>query len=121
MLLSLLPRFCVLANSLRNTLALLGGIGLCFVPRAVLGQVTFTGLTPSVNFGSANVCPSGATSPAPCSQTQTLSYSVAAGTTIGSIGIVTQGAPNLDFKAESSDTSTTFCAATVRRRTARST
>ncbi len=51
----------------------------------------------SVNFGSANVCPSGLTIPAPCSSTQTLNYNVAANTTIGSIKVLTQGAPNLDF------------------------
>ena len=51
------------------------------------------------NLGSANVCMAGATTPSPCSQTITLAFDVAAGTTISSISILTQGAPNLDFKA----------------------
>jgi hypothetical protein len=53
----------------------------------------------AVNLGSANVCMAGATTPSPCSQTATLAFDVAAGTTIGSINVLTQGAPNLDFKA----------------------
>jgi hypothetical protein len=52
-----------------------------------------------VNLGSANLCPAGATMPAPCGQTATLAFDVAAGTTISSINVLTQGAPNLDFKA----------------------
>jgi streptogramin lyase len=65
----------------------------------------------SVNFGSANVCPAGHTTPAPCSNTITLTYNVAAGTTIGGVNILTAGAKNLDFQAEASDTSTTLCSA----------
>ena len=60
------------------------------------------------NFGSVNVCPSGAT-PAPCNTSLTLTYNVAAGTTIGSIKILTLGAPNLDFQAQANDTRTTLC------------
>jgi hypothetical protein len=65
----------------------------------------------SVNFGSANVCPSGQTTPAPCSQTLTLNYIVAANTTVGSVKIFTSGATGLDFQAEANDTSTTLCSA----------
>jgi streptogramin lyase len=65
----------------------------------------------SVNFGSANVCPSGQTIPAPCSQTLTLNYNVDANTTIGSVKIFTTGATGLDFQAEANDTSTTLCSA----------
>src|SRR5271165_4814704 len=61
-------------------------------------SVTFAGAQPSVDFGSVNVCPTGSTTPAPCSQTLTLTYNVSAGTTIGSISILTMGAPNLDFQ-----------------------
>ena len=53
----------------------------------------------TVNLGSANVCMVGATTPSPCSQTATLAFDVAAGTTISSINVLTQGAPNLDFNA----------------------
>ncbi|MGB9236960.1 MAG: hypothetical protein WCC04_21325, partial [Terriglobales bacterium] len=52
----------------------------------------------AVNFGSANVCPSGQTTPAPCSQNVTLNYSVNNSVTLGStVTVLTQGAPNLDF------------------------
>jgi hypothetical protein len=50
---------------------------------------------PSQNFGSINVCQSGA--PAPCSNTLALKYNFPTTTTIGSILVVTQGATNLDF------------------------
>ena len=55
----------------------------------------------SVNFGSVNICPGEQTSPAPCSQTFTLNYNVAAATTFGTISVVTQGTPNLDFTLSS--------------------
>ena len=76
-----------------------------------------------VNLGSANVCTAGATTPSPCSQTTTLAFDVAAGTTISSISVLTQGAPNLDFKAATTQganacatqtyTSATTCTVTV--------
>jgi sugar lactone lactonase YvrE len=65
----------------------------------------------SVNFVTANVCPAGQTTPAPCSQTLTLNFDVAAGTTIGSVKFFTLGAVNLDFQAEANDISTTLCSA----------
>src|SRR5271157_1898403 len=52
----------------------------------------------AVNFGSVNICPRGQTTPAPCSQTLTLNYSVNVTTTFGSNPtVLTQGEPNLDF------------------------
>ena len=63
----------------------------------------------AVNFGNINVCPAGQTSPAPCNQTLTLNYNVAATTTFGTTSIVTQGAPNLDFQLGSGST----CAGTI--------
>ncbi len=65
----------------------------------------------SLNFGSVNVCPAGQTTPAPCSNTQTFSFNIPAGTTIGSVSILTTGAANLDFQAEAGDTSATLCKA----------
>jgi hypothetical protein len=56
------------------------------------------------NYASANVCPTGATTPAPCSSTLPVTFSFAASTTIGSIQVVTQGAPNLDFTLGSGST-----------------
>jgi hypothetical protein len=76
-----------------------------------------------VNLGSVNVCTAGATTPSPCSQTATLAFDVVAGTTISSINVLTQGAPNLDFKAAATQesnacamqtyTSATTCTVTV--------
>ncbi len=60
---------------------------------------------------AANVCPAGQTSPAPCSATLTVTFNIAAGTTIGSVKILTLGATGLDFQAEASDTSTALCTA----------
>jgi hypothetical protein len=65
----------------------------------------------SVNFGSVEVCPAGQTTAGPCSRTISLTYQVAAGTTIGGVNVLTAGAKNLDFQAEASDTSTTLCSA----------
>jgi hypothetical protein len=76
----------------------------------ILGD-TWTWNVGAVNLGSAKLCLLGATTPSPCSQSATLSFDVAANTTIGSINIVTQGAAGLDFKATPSDTSTTLCQA----------
>ncbi len=54
----------------------------------------------AVNLGSANVCPAGKTTPAPCSQTVALTYNVISGGTLGA-NVLTQGVPNLDFTAAS--------------------
>ncbi len=60
----------------------------------------------SVNFGSVNICPGEQSSPAPCSQTFTLNYSVATTRTFGTIKVVTQGTPNLDFRLSNGSTCT---------------
>jgi hypothetical protein len=65
----------------------------------------------AVNMGTANVCPAGTTAPTPCSQSGTLSYSVAADTIIGSIHILTQGAQFLDFQAPGGAVGATACTA----------
>ena len=59
------------------------------LPAAAQAQVSYTGTAANQNFGSEAI---GSTSTA-----KTFSFSVAAGTTVGSIAVVTQGAPNLDF------------------------
>ena len=106
-----LPSFRVFSTRFSIRFALLTVALLWTSPIALHAQsVTFAG-SGAVNFGSVNVCPAGATTPAPCSQTQTLSYNVSAGTTIGSIKILTTGDPNLDFEAKVNDTSTTLCKA----------
>jgi MBG domain (YGX type)/PASTA domain len=64
------------------------------------------------DFGAVNVCPSGATTPVPCSNTLPVTLSVPAGTTIGSVNVVTQGATGLDFSLASAGTCTgTFATA----------
>lgn len=77
------------------------------LPAAARAQVTYTGAAAAQNFGSQAVgSPSGAT---------TLSFTVGANTTVGSIGVVTQGAPNLDFAnaAGSTCTEKTYVSATT--------
>ena len=61
---------------------------------------TWTFQIGAVDLGAANVCPSGSTTPAPCSQSATLNFTVT-DETVGSIGYLTAGAPNLDFKQSS--------------------
>jgi hypothetical protein len=58
----------------------------------------------AVNFGSVNVCPSGATTPAPCNKTLAVSFTVPASGTLGTPKVFTQGAPNLDFTLASGST-----------------
>ena len=56
---------------------------------------------------TANVCPNGQTSPAPCSYPITLQYYIPLGTTLGTnpVQVVTQGATGLDFKQASTGNS----------------
>ena len=82
---------------------------------AALGQVIlYSGLSPDTdtwewglpaNFGNVNVCPSGQTSPAPCSNTLALTYNVP-GTDFGTTSVLTQGASGLDFSLASGNTCT---------------
>jgi sugar lactone lactonase YvrE len=51
----------------------------------------------AVKLANANVCPAGKTSPAPCSQSMTLTYNVLSGGTVSSVNALTQGEPGLDF------------------------
>jgi len=52
----------------------------------------------SMNAGTANVCPSGQSVPAPCSQSATVSFTVGASpTTVVNVNVLTQGTPNLDY------------------------
>jgi sugar lactone lactonase YvrE len=74
---------------------------------AASAQVSYTGTAAAQNFGSVAI---GSTSAA-----TTFSFSVAAGTTVGSIEVVTQGAPNLDFNGAAGRTcmAETYAAATT--------
>ncbi len=67
-------------------------------PAALYAQgVRFAGTTPSVDFGTVNLCGAGKTAPAPCSKVLTLTYNVTASGTLGAIEVVTEGTPDLDF------------------------
>ncbi len=88
---------------------------------SMLGQVIlYSGINPAAdtwewgsqeNFGNANVCPSGQTSPAPCGETLTLTYNIASTTTINSIQVLTQGTSGIDFTLSSGSTCTGTVAA----------
>jgi hypothetical protein len=58
------------------------------------------------NFGNVNVCPSGQSTPAPCSNTLAFTYSIATATSFGTPQVVTQGASGLDFALASGSTCT---------------
>jgi sugar lactone lactonase YvrE len=62
--------------------------------------------TAAVNFGALNVCPAGQSGPAPCSQTLTLNYNVAADSVLGTPNVLTEGAANLDFTLAGGSTCT---------------
>ncbi len=96
------------------TYTVASGAGVCSVIAGQPGNADYAAaqqVTQTVNAAvvTANVCPRGQTTPAPCSETFTLSFNIAAGTTIANVSILTTGAPNLDFQAEAGDTSTTLC------------
>jgi len=59
--------------------------------------VAATPVNAPLNVGSANVCPGTQTTPAPCSQTVTMTFEFTAGGAIAAPSVLTQGAPNLDF------------------------
>jgi sugar lactone lactonase YvrE len=58
----------------------------------------------AVDFGSVNLCAPGKSTPAPCAETLTLNYEVAASGKLGTPKVVTQGTPNLDFTLASGST-----------------
>ena len=64
---------------------------------------TFTALN---FFGDVNVCPTGQTTPAPCSSTLPVTFNFTTSMTIGSVQVVTQGATGLDFTQASGNTCT---------------
>jgi sugar lactone lactonase YvrE len=89
------------ANSLSNPAALaLGSSGNLYVADKSNNRLLEYG-----SFGNVNVCPSGQTTPAPCNNIVTLSYSSTTTTTFGTTPqVLTQGAPNLDFTLGSGST-----------------
>ena len=75
------------------------------VPVNAIAQVTYTGTTATQNFGLQSI---GSPSIA-----KTFSFSIAAGTSVGSIGVMTHGAPNLEFKVAAAGTCTATSYASV--------
>ncbi len=84
--------------------------GASFEQHELMG-FSFTPHVAHQNLGNVNVCPSGQTTPAPCSSTLTVPISLTADTNIGSVQVVTQGATGLDFKLGSGSTCTGAIAA----------
>ena len=99
----MMPSVTLLSSKLQSLrlrfallMVLLAGL---LLPSAARAQVSFTGTPPSVNFGSQAIgSPSAA---------KTLNFSISSGTTVGSIGVLTQGAANLDFGNAAGSTCTT--------------
>ena len=96
------------------TYTVASGAGVCSVVASQSGNANYAAaeqvtLTVRAAVATANVCPGGQTTPAPCSETFTLSFNIPAETTIAGVSILTTGFPNLDFQAQASDTSTTLC------------
>lgn len=90
--------------NLNNGTAYLGftaGTGADWEKQALLGF----SFTPH-NYGNANVCPQGQTTPAPCTSTIPVTFIMASTSTIGSVKVVTQGASGLDFQLGSGNTCT---------------
>src|ERR1035441_5864269 len=58
------------------------------------------------SIGNANVCPLGQSTPAPCSVTMPVTFTMASNATIGSVKVVTQGATGLDFQQGSGNNCT---------------
>jgi hypothetical protein len=68
-------------------------------------------VNPVQNFGDVNVCASGQSTPAPCSKTLAVPFTVQADTTLGAVQVVTQGVPGLDFTIAAGSTCTGAIAA----------
>lgn len=70
--------------------------GNLFVADNGLGTVSKLQLQ-AVDFGPANVCQASQGGPAPCSQSETLTFNIDSSGTFGAPVALTQGSPNLDF------------------------
>ena len=92
------------SHKVRRSLFMAGLFGtvLCFSGMAEAQSVKYTGSSPALDFGNVNVCPAGATTPAPCSKKLTLTYQVTSSGTLGTPKVVTGGVVGLDFTLSSS-------------------
>ena len=77
------------------------GTGDVFIADSLNSRVVEVQHSISVNIETANVCPAGQASPAPCNQTATLIYNVTATGTVQNVNVLTGGAQNLDFTMSS--------------------
>jgi sugar lactone lactonase YvrE len=82
---------------------LVAGASVCANSQTVSVNPQNSGL----NVGSVNVCPGSQTTPAPCSETATLTFQFTSGGSIGVPAVLTQGAANLDFTDAGTGTCTT--------------
>lgn len=79
------------------------GLSVC-----AIGQtVAVTPVNAPLNLGTANVCTSGQTTPAPCSQTASLTFKFTSGGSMAAPSVLTMGAPSLDFTDVGTGTCTT--------------
>ena len=58
------------------------------------------------SFGNVNVCPSGQSTPAPCSQNLAINFNIPVTSTLGATQVVTQGVSGLDFALAGGNTCT---------------
>jgi sugar lactone lactonase YvrE len=75
----------------------LDGNGNVFVASQQVEQILRIAPPSAVNFGSVNVCPAGQTTPAPCTQTEQLTFTITGTGVFGTPVALTQGATGLDF------------------------
>ena len=71
--------------------------GNVFFANQYTGEILRIAPPSAVNFGSVNVCPAGQTTPAPCTQTEQLTFTVTGTGVFGTPVALTQGATGLDF------------------------
>ena len=106
MMLSVIIPSCKLSSLKMHFFLLTVVLAGLLLPTVARSQVFFNETPPSLNFGLQAIgSPSAA---------MTLNFSIASGATVGSIGVLTLGAPNLDFANASGSTctATTYSSAT---------
>ena len=92
----------VVYDAARGQMLLFGGLNFN-QPSAATNDTWEFGLPG--NFGNVNVCPSGQTTPAPCSRTVSFTYNITAPVTFSAPQILTQGVAGLDYQLNRSGTS----------------
>ena len=90
-------------DAARDQMMFFGGVD--YATSIVYGDTWEFGLPG--NFGNVNVCPSGATTPSPCSKTVSFTYTVTTPVTFRTPQVLTQGTSGLDFTLNTTGTSCT--------------